>query len=188
MSYVDLYPIRAGIAASLETSEHTSALRRIEAIRADAKHAADALQPVRSGTRVVALSLSASAYLELIDWAAHLVRPGKRHLSTSAAPSILGRLGLRERQWQFQVMGIESRYFRAIGGAEALMAKAEAMGQCWAQGAGYGTAVEAPSCLISRQLRCHSTFSLQSNALIKRNRDFDADHGNAGSPIQPGTS
>ena len=136
MSYVDLYPIRAGIAASLETSEHTSALRRIEAIRADAKHAADALQPVRSGTRAVALSLSASAYLELIDWAAHLVRPGKRHLSTSAAPSILGRLGLRERQWQFQVMGIESRYFRAIGGAEALMAKAEAMGQCWLKGLG----------------------------------------------------
>jgi len=30
-----------------------------------------------------------------------------------------------------QVRGVESRYCRAIGGAEALLAKAKAMGQRW---------------------------------------------------------
>ncbi len=136
MSYVDLNPIRAGMADGVEASEHTSAARRTAEIRGDANTASDKLQPVRSGVRGVPLSISAGAYLELIDWTAHLVRPGKCHLGTPAAPSVLSRLGLRERQWQFQVLGIESRYFRAIGGAEALMAKAEAMGQCWLKGLG----------------------------------------------------
>jgi hypothetical protein len=34
------------------------------------------------------------------------------------------------------MLGIESRYWRAVGTAESLMAKARALGQCWLKGAG----------------------------------------------------
>jgi len=34
-------------------------------------------------------------------------------------------------QWMRQVRGVESRYCRAIGIAEALLAKTKAMGQRW---------------------------------------------------------
>lgn len=66
------------VADSLETSDHTSAARRIASIYADASDAGDALQPVRSGIRGVRLSLRADAYLELIDWTARLVVPKRR--------------------------------------------------------------------------------------------------------------
>ncbi|MCH8478924.1 MAG: hypothetical protein LAT56_13420, partial [Wenzhouxiangella sp.] len=36
--------------------------------------------------------------------------------------------------WICQVQGTESIYYRAIGSAEALMAKAEALGQVWMKG------------------------------------------------------
>lgn len=38
------------------------------------------------------------------------------------------------RAWVGQVHGTESIYFRAFGSAEALVAKAEALGQSWMKG------------------------------------------------------
>lgn len=51
-------------------------------------------------------------------------------------PPVLAKLGLRDSQWRYQVSGIESRYFRAIGRADVLIDKATAMGQPWLRGLG----------------------------------------------------
>lgn len=136
MSDVDLNPIRAGIADSLETSAHTSAVQRIASVKADASAADETLDAIRTSLKTAPLSLSRGAYLELIDWTARLVRPDKRGAITADVPLILARLGLRDRQWEHQVLGIESRYFRAIGPVDVLMEKASAMGQCWLKGIG----------------------------------------------------
>ena len=121
MSYVDLNPIRAGIAYSLETSMHTSAMQRIAAVNADTVSADTALDAVCSSRRSSPLSLITDAYLELIDWTARLVRPDKRGAIAASTPPILRRLGLHESQWTHQVLGIESRYYRAIGHVDALI-------------------------------------------------------------------
>ncbi len=82
------------------------------------------------------LALKTDTYLELVDWTARLLRQDKRGAIAASAPPILAKLGLQERQWQHQVLGVESRYFRAIGCVDALIAKAKAMGQCWLKGLG----------------------------------------------------
>ncbi len=138
MSYVDLNPIRAGIADSLESSAHTSAVQRIAAAKADTSSADARLDAMRTSLRTAPLSLRTDAYLELIDWTSRLIRPDKRGAIPAEAPSILSSLGLRENQWTRQVLGIESLYFRAVGSAGALIDKAHAMGQFWLKG--FGTA------------------------------------------------
>ena len=49
---------------------------------------------------------------------------------------ILRKLGLNERQWSTQMLGTVTRYWRAIGSAPSLIAKAAAIGQSWLKGIG----------------------------------------------------
>jgi hypothetical protein len=65
------------------------------------------------------------------------VRADKRGAIDAARLPILARLGLPGRVWQCQVLGIESRYWRAIGRAEAMMERAAALGQRWLEGIGH---------------------------------------------------
>ena len=53
-----------------------------------------------------------------------------------AEPPILLKLGLSEHQWLQQTVGTETRYWRAIGSAQALIEKAAAIGQSWLKGIG----------------------------------------------------
>ncbi len=46
-----------------------------------------------------------------------------------AAPADIWQIASHPKEWVRQVQGTESVYYRAIGSAEALMAKAEALGQ-----------------------------------------------------------
>ena len=101
MSYVDLNPVRAGIAETPEASDHTSIQARIrawadasnDAIEANADDTGDAanggrdeadlpqLLPFRGPDRADApdhLPFSLADYLELVDWAGRAVRDDKR--------------------------------------------------------------------------------------------------------------
>ena len=51
-----------------------------------------------------------------------------------AAPADIWQIASHPNEWVRQVQGTESVYYRAIGSAEALMAKAEALGQVWMKG------------------------------------------------------
>lgn len=136
MSYVDLNPIRAGIAEDLVSSMHTGAARRIDSLRSKTPQANADLTALRTSIPAYPLALTTGVYLELIDWTAGLLRPDKRGAVAPGTPLILDQLGVGERQWHFQVLGIESRYYRAIGCAHALIEKAKTMGQCWLKGLG----------------------------------------------------
>jgi REP element-mobilizing transposase RayT len=135
MSYVDLNPIRAGLADDLPSSAHTGAARRVAEVENDRALAGQPLVPWGMATGA-GIPIHTAAYLELIDWTARLVRADKRGVIDAAVPPILARLGLPERAWQCQVLGIESRYWRAIGCAASILEKAAAMGQCWLKGIG----------------------------------------------------
>ncbi len=136
MSYVDLNPIRAGMAENLETSSHTSALRRIAQVTTDTQDATQLLSCIHSSLSSPTLPLTVADYLEVIDWTARLTRADKRGAINAAEPTVLRKLGLTERQWSTQVLGTETRYWRAIGSAQSLIAKAAAIGQSWLKGIG----------------------------------------------------
>jgi len=138
MAYVDLNPIRVGIVHDLAASEHTSVRQRLQ--RAETRPASlkARLRPMAGMLLAPAFSLRTVDYLELVDWSGRMVREGRRGTIAADAPPVLSKLGMRERQWQTQMLAIESRYWRAVGSVESLMAKARLLGQRWLKGAGRG--------------------------------------------------
>jgi REP element-mobilizing transposase RayT len=134
MAYVDLNPIRAGLATNLSSGPHTSAQRRL----ADPEpiEPTTPLEPVAGHVAHAAMPATLAEYLDLADWTGRMARADKRGAIPAATPPVLRRLGLREDQWHMQATGIEQRYWRAVGAVDALIEKARAMGQCWLKGAG----------------------------------------------------
>ena len=133
MSYVDLNPIRAGLAADLPSSPHTSVQRRLAEPAASTECL---LQPVAGTIGAPQMPVTLIEYLALTDWTGRTQRPDKRGVITADAPPAIARIGLSPAQWHAQAAGIETHYWRAVGAVDALIEKARAMGQCWLKGVG----------------------------------------------------
>jgi len=134
MAYVDLNPIRAGIAKSLEASDHTSIQQRI--IAADCNAPDQALRPLAGQTDRVPLGLSLRAYVGLVEWTGKQLRPGKRGALASNAPNALAKLEASPDRWATRVKGIGSGYWQLVGEAEDLLEAARHLGQSWVKGIG----------------------------------------------------
>lgn len=100
-AYVDLNPIRAAICQTLESSDHTSVQRRIAGIAKpeDSGLAATPDDPVDLGQAELPKPVSLEDYLELLDWSARQVAPGKRGKTPESVPPVLKRLGLDRDSW-----------------------------------------------------------------------------------------
>lgn len=134
MAYVDLNPVRAGMAADLASSAHTSARHRLHA---EPRPSIDSgLAPVRGIAEPGGLPCSVAAYLDMLDWTGRQLRPGKRGVIGPERPRVLETLGCPADQWATRVAGIERDHWRAVGAVDALLAKAQAMGQRWLKGCG----------------------------------------------------
>jgi REP element-mobilizing transposase RayT len=137
MAYVDLNPVRAGICDTLEDSDHTSIQKRLteapeqKAASLRKKKGGEPLGPLIGLRAAVRLSISQAAYIDLVEWTGRHSRPDKRgrlHKSQQTA-------NVRNRHpWLTQVLGTETRFYRAIGSPSALRAAAESIGQHWLKG------------------------------------------------------
>ncbi len=127
MAYVDLNPVRAGMAKSPEASEHTSIRERIEQ-RFDLANAVQSqfnsgnlrsfdipLKPLlhftstRTGEEATGIPCLFGDYLELIDWTGRIARRGKHGRIASNLPRILARIEISVEQWL-----LNSLQFQAI--------------------------------------------------------------------------
>jgi hypothetical protein len=127
MAYVDLNPVRAGVADTLGDSDNTSIKRRIENTPTEQSKPVCAIAgPPAAGF----LPISEADYICLVDWAGRQLYPGKHGLIADDAPPALG-LRIDNPAWLSQVRGVESRFCRAIGSAQALLEKAREIGQRW---------------------------------------------------------
>jgi|SRR5512138_1038178 len=143
MAYVDLNPIRAGIAKTPEDAEFTSIYDRIRAVRIDAKRREEprAAIPLRAFSDEVESSVPAIPYglrdyLTLVDWSGRLIREGTRGAIDVALPPILKRLGIESESWEL-LMGRRGTVFgRAMGKLDAMRLHAATLGQSWIRGVG----------------------------------------------------
>ena len=129
MTYVDLNPIRAGIATTPESSAHTSIQARIR--RKDGH----LLPLIRASRDDIPLQLTLREYLELVDWSGQAIRHDKRGQIPDSSPLIFKRLGLKADHWTREMRHYGRWYFRAVGSIHALERYCEHLGQQWLKGA-----------------------------------------------------
>ena len=115
MAYVDLNPIRAGIADTLETSSHTSIKMRI--VAAEVKTQPAPLLSLKNSlgdAETDALPFHIEDYLGLVEVTGGYFHPEKRGKISQTTPGVLSRLGLNTESWQTMVTGIESAFATSI--------------------------------------------------------------------------
>ncbi|MGF1726803.1 transposase [Photobacterium nomapromontoriensis] len=116
MAYVDLNPVRAGMAKTPETSAHTSIKKRANA--AKSTHQPKALLPFVGNPRAnmpKGLPFVCTDYLLLVDETGRAIRDGKKgHISENML-NIVSRLGLSEENWLELASHLEKNFTGAIG-------------------------------------------------------------------------
>ena len=130
-AYVDLNPIRAGIAASLTTSRHTGIAKRAETISKNSSLATESMRPLAGIFSANFPQISSAQHIEMVDWTGRQLHQGKRGKIAPDEPPALRKLRLDATYWTMKVKGIGSGYWRAVGTAEELIQKAKQMGQQW---------------------------------------------------------
>jgi hypothetical protein len=122
MAYVDLNPIRAKMAKTPETSQHTSIKKRTAAIQ-QSKRQPHKLLPFVGNPRQdmpQGIAFSLQDYCELVDTTGRIIRADKAGAISSAHSPILSRLGLSEEQWLTLPTEFEQHFCYAAG-AEQMM-------------------------------------------------------------------
>ena len=116
MAYVDLNPLRAGIAKTPETSGFTSIQARLKALNHQ-QETAPCLHPFignPTNEKLDGIPFRLMDYLELVDWSARLFREGKACLEANVPP-ILQRLNLNQRNWLKACTELERHRSTAVG-------------------------------------------------------------------------
>ncbi len=128
MAYVDLNPIRAGIARSPEHSSFTSVQQRIS------KKGKVPLVPFSDEMRTSPLPLNLADYLALVDWTGRVAVPEKRGRIPKTIPPILERLGFEGDTWVASMKLFRRAELRALGATHRINSLARKFAQKWIRG------------------------------------------------------
>lgn len=152
LAYVDLNPIRAGLATTPEESDHTSIAHRIRIERLDEEYRDDS--GGTNGQRLtsihhqacwlVSIAQATSAadckegmtlgnYLQLVDATGRGIAEGKSGHIPTDLPAILHRLAIDSEAWMRSMERPRSLLGTALGSAEALAREALRRGRNWLQ-------------------------------------------------------
>jgi REP element-mobilizing transposase RayT len=148
MAYVDLNPIRAGVATTPGESEFTSIASRIRNM-----HSA----PRQSAARVPLLDFKETAshgrpalpftlrdYLELVDWTGRAHRADGRGTINQRLPKIAQRLNLDTEAWLQMMKPGGNAFGRAMGRLDRLRVHAQTLKQSWVRGLGWAQRLYRP--------------------------------------------
>lgn len=142
MTYVDLNPIRTGIAKTVQGSRHTSVKQRIADANHDRRMLDQRMMPMAGSIGRVA-SVTTADYLELLEWTGRQLAPGKKGKITNDTPSLLKTLKHRPERWATRVKAVGSGYWRVIGEVGDMIEIAKRLEQSWLKGIGLATRLAA---------------------------------------------
>lgn len=142
MAYVDLNPIRAGIATVPAASEFTSIYARIQRLHpsAQGERVSSAPRiPLRrfrdeGATADSCIPYALHDYLALVDWTRRAIRAGKRGFIGTELPPILKRLNIESDAWELLMSRRGTLFGRAMGRLDAMRLHAATLGQSWIRG------------------------------------------------------
>jgi REP element-mobilizing transposase RayT len=140
MAYVDLNPIRAGIASTPESSEFTSVYQRIKEIRSQQAHP-NAYRTLRlrrfndqHPTKTAEIPYSLIDYVQLLDWSGRAIRSDKPGHIDSNLPNILARLSMDPEIWNAAMSRRGLVFGRAMGRLDLMRLHAATLGLSWIRG------------------------------------------------------
>jgi hypothetical protein len=169
MAYVDLNPIRAGIAATPEESNFTSIQERIRvwqkeqnaavsnensSVTANPESLKDSwLCPIQSDDhRKGILQLTENQYFAFVDRTGRMIRSDKRGFIDPELEPILFRIGAIPEAWSETVSScFRSKFKIAAGRPENLREFAKKIGCHWLKGVRTGASSFSPPALFSRK-------------------------------------
>ena len=145
MAYVDLNPVRAGVAHTLEKSDFTSIQERLADLARKRRHhrkqtAPDSLVPfatqLTDSCTTVELTPTLEAYVELLEWTGRAVVKGKRGKLVGPAPKLLVDQGLSAERWVAALAEHKIGAVAVLGSAESVQTMANNRGKGWLRGLG----------------------------------------------------
>ena len=130
MAYVDLNPVRAGMAETPEQSEYTSIAARAEKLKpghepAEQGSTPRGLLPFVGNPRndmPKGLPFRLQDYLELVDWTGRAILEHKPGHIPANQPPILQRLQIDPEHWLYMTQHFESRFKGLVGASYKLKA------------------------------------------------------------------
>ncbi|MGF1756673.1 transposase [Photobacterium sagamiensis] len=136
MVYVDLNPIRAGIAKTPEKSDYTSIRARLQALKNE-KLTAPSLHPFIGNPNnaiIKGIPMRLMDYIELVDWTGRQLRQGKTGYIHSSTPPILQRLNFEQQNWLKACTQFERQRALLIGSSRSIQAATVSFNRSRAQG------------------------------------------------------
>jgi len=155
LAYVDLNPIRADMAQTPETSDHTSIQKRIR----DLKGTVDGSTSIRKLTHPPelfpfvgnprqempkGLPFALMDYLELVDWTGRHLRDDKRGSIPGSTPPLLQRLHIEPQAWLQSTTRFETQFRNLVGRPAAVQGACARFGRKWAWGTSHCKAMFSP--------------------------------------------
>ncbi len=120
MAYVDLNPVRAGIADSLEDSDYTSIQARIRQLQNQQAEEIPALMAFAESEKdeqpVAQLPFALKDYLELVDWSGRVQRSDKTGFISHKVSKLLTALRLSPAQWKLLAKEIQKESITMFNG------------------------------------------------------------------------
>jgi REP element-mobilizing transposase RayT len=120
MAYVDLNPIRAGIANTPESSDYTCVKRRIESHKSKKQPLKTIEEFVGTHSQEIGLPFALNDYLELVDWTGRCLRTDKRGSINNDLPPILERLAFDNKNWTTLTTRFETQFSHWVGQEKAV--------------------------------------------------------------------
>ena len=145
MAYVDLNPVRAGAAQTLEGSDFTSIQERLEDLARKRRNhrrqtAPNSLVPfstqLTDSCTSVELASTLESYVELLEWTGRAVAKGKRGKIVGPAPRLLVDQGVSAERWVAALAAQKVGAVAFLGSVESVQIVARKRGKGWLRGLG----------------------------------------------------